>query len=205
LRTAEGLLRRAGGEGVLGKPLADPVAGAAAGLCGTESISARVARALRASTLAVLAALLLSACAGSVTAPVAIQAIAPDKISGGRISGITAEAMPGLEMTRYDLDRIVSDVKSEIAQAVPGALVESANSAGPARGGPALKIKLLFTRYDAGNAFARFMMAGLGQIRIDADVIFLDGNTGDAIAKYQVSKDFSFGGIYGGTTRIEDV
>jgi hypothetical protein len=113
--------------------------------------------------------------------------------------------MPGVIMTQYDFDRITSRVKAEIARAVPGVLVESTTIADPSQQGQHIKIKMLFTRYDAGSAFARLMLAGLGQIRVDADVIFLDGATGEAIAKYQVSKDFSFGGIYGASTRIEDV
>jgi hypothetical protein len=184
---------------------ASRTAGSAAAFGGIAPMSAMVARGLRASALAVLAALLLSACAASVTAPVVVKEMAPANISGARITDVVAEAMPGVVMYPSDLDRVISRVRSEIAQAAPGALVEGAASGDPSRAAPAMKLKLLFTRYDAGNAFARFMLAGLGQIRIDADVIFLDGNTGETIAKYQVSKDFSFGGIYGGTTRIEDV
>ena len=49
------------------------------------------------------------------------------------------------------------------------------------------------------------MLAGLGQIHIDGDVIFTDASTGQQVGAYKVSKDFSFGGLYGGVTRIEDV
>ena len=164
-----------------------------------------LARGLRASVLLLLVALMASACADSVTAPTVVQAIAPEKKSGARVSDVTVEAMPGVIMTQSDLDRITSRVKAEIARAVPGALPEFATTAAPPRDGPNIKLKLVITRYDSGNTFARFMLAGLGQIHIDGDVIFLDGDTGEAIAKYQVSKDFSFGGIYGGVTRIEDV
>jgi hypothetical protein len=66
-------------------------------------------------------------------------------------------------------------------------------------------VKVVITKYDPGNAVARFMLAGLGQIRIEGDVVFSDAATGQQLAKYQVSKDFSFGGVYGGSTTIEDV
>lgn len=49
------------------------------------------------------------------------------------------------------------------------------------------------------------MLAGRGQIHIDADVSLIDEPTQAVIAKYKVSKDFSFGGLYGGTTTILDV
>jgi hypothetical protein len=65
--------------------------------------------------------------------------------------------------------------------------------------------KIVFTQYDDGNAFARFMLAGLGQIHIDGTVVFTDATTGREIGKYKVSKDFAFGGIYGVATHIEDV
>lgn len=164
-----------------------------------------ITHALKLSLGAVVVALILSACAESVTAPTIVQAIPQEKKAGIRVSDVTAEAMTGVPMTQYDFDRIVARVKAEIAGALPGALIEAATAADPARNGSTFKIKLVFTRYDGGNAFARLMLAGLGQIHVEGDVIFVDAGTGEAIAKYQVSKDFSFGGIYGATTRIEDV
>ena len=66
-------------------------------------------------------------------------------------------------------------------------------------------MKIVFTQYDRGNAFARFMIAGAGQIRIDADVMIVDAGNGQLVAQYQVSKQFAFGGVLGASTRIEDV
>jgi hypothetical protein len=66
-------------------------------------------------------------------------------------------------------------------------------------------MNIVFTQYDEGNAAARFLLAGLGQIRIDADVSLLTPGSGATVATYKVSKDFSFGGLYGGTTNIHDV
>ena len=37
-----------------------------------------------------------------------------------------------------------------------------------------LTVAIAFTRYAEGNAFARFMLAGLGQIHIDAEVSLED-------------------------------
>jgi hypothetical protein len=60
-------------------------------------------------------------------------------------------------------------------------------------------------RYDEGNAFARFMLAGLGQMHIDADVILSDWSTKEKIAQYEVTKTFAWGGIYGGATTIKGI
>ena len=64
---------------------------------------------------------------------------------------------------------------------------------------------MIFTEYDKGNAFARAMLAGLGQIRIAANVMLLDTRDNKTLGTYEVSKIFSFGGIYGAATGVEDV
>src|SRR5260370_12382171 len=102
-------------------------------------------------------------------------------------------------MTQGDFDRITQHIKADLAVASPAVLV---SSGAPAMS--AMTIKLVFTRYDAGNAVARAFLAGLGQIRIDADVLLIDAG-GQTIGRYQVSKQFAFGGVIGATTRIEDV
>ncbi|HUK00207.1 MAG TPA: DUF4410 domain-containing protein [Stellaceae bacterium] len=143
----------------------------------------------------------LAACAGSVSTPVSVQEMAPATKQSIHVLDVTAEAQPGVVMQPYELERIVSFVKADLTVAdTHGAAQPAAAAADP----PA-KVKLVFTQYDKGSAFERFMLAGLGQIKIDADVIFLDANTGQQLGKYQVSKDFAFGGVYGGSTTIEDV
>lgn len=68
-----------------------------------------------------------------------------------------------------------------------------------------LHATLMFTRYDKGNAFARSMMIGLGQIHINANLELKDGETQKVIGKYEIKKTFAWGGIYGGGTTIEGV
>jgi hypothetical protein len=45
----------------------------------------------------------------------------------------------------------------------------------------------------------------LGQIHIDATVRLIDATSGNVTASYDVSKTFAWGGMYGGSTRIQDV
>lgn len=63
------------------------------------------------------------------------------------------------------------------------------------------------TRYDKGNAFARAMLAGLGQIHIDGDfsLLLLSAPENTTVAEFTLQKTFAWGGIYGGMTRIEDI
>jgi hypothetical protein len=61
------------------------------------------------------------------------------------------------------------------------------------------------TRYDEGNAFARAMLAGLGQMHIDGEFLLNFMLDEHALAEFTVKKTFAWGGVYGGSTRIEDI
>lgn len=67
------------------------------------------------------------------------------------------------------------------------------------------EVDLTITKYEKGNAFARSMLAGLGQIHINGEitVFAMPGRT--TAGKFSISKTFAWGGIYGGTTNIEDI
>ena len=49
------------------------------------------------------------------------------------------------------------------------------------------------------------MVAGLGQIHIAADVQLIDVASGHVLARYTIEKIFAWGGMYGGSTTVEDV
>ncbi|MFQ5965799.1 MAG: DUF4410 domain-containing protein [Candidatus Scalinduaceae bacterium] len=66
-----------------------------------------------------------------------------------------------------------------------------------------LHASLIFTRYEKGNAFARAMLIGLGQIHIDAQLELKDEETQELIGKFEIKKTFAWGGLYGGFTGIE--
>lgn len=62
------------------------------------------------------------------------------------------------------------------------------------------------TRYTEGSAFARAMLAGLGQIHIDGDFIMTDRDVEkDTLAEFSLNKTFAWGGIYGATVGIEQI
>jgi hypothetical protein len=67
------------------------------------------------------------------------------------------------------------------------------------------RIEVLVTRYDKGNAFARFVFAGLGQIHIDGQVTLFALPQNERLTHFNIQKTFAWGGIYGGTTTIETV
>jgi hypothetical protein len=145
--------------------------------------------------------MLVSACADSTSTPVSVQGFAPEQKSAIHVTDVSAEAKPGVIVAQYDLDRISQRVKAAIQKDFPSVIADAGAPEVPS----ATKIKLVITQYDEGSAFARLMLAGMGQIKLDADVLFVDAATGQVVARYQVSKQFAFGGIYGGTTRMQDV
>jgi len=50
------------------------------------------------------------------------------------------------------------------------------------------------------------MMAGLGQIHIDGEfALYLVSTENEFVGEFALQKTFAWGGLYGGTTRIEDV
>ncbi len=104
-------------------------------------------------------------------------------------------------MTPDDVNRIIQQVEADIRATSPNVLAPAGTPPAP----NATLMKITFTRYDEGSAFARFMLAGLGQIYIEGDVVLIDSQTQQVLGKYKVSKDFSFGGVYGVTTTIQDV
>jgi len=68
-----------------------------------------------------------------------------------------------------------------------------------------LVLLINYTTYDEGNKFARFMLAGLGGIKIHSDVIVKTSAFNDPISQAEVGKTFRWGGIYGATTDVSEI
>jgi hypothetical protein len=67
------------------------------------------------------------------------------------------------------------------------------------------EIELTLSRYDKGNAFARAMVAGLGQIHIDGVVRLYELPEKNKVCEFTIKKTFAWGGIYGASTSMEDI
>jgi hypothetical protein len=75
----------------------------------------------------------------------------------------------------------------------------------PTPGQSTLMANVMIKRYDKGSKFARAMLAGLGKIHIDGDVCISDLTNKEELAKCEITKTFSLGGVAGAATSIEDV
>ena len=112
-------------------------------------------------SIAALSAL-LSACAGSVSAPTAIAPLSPDQKANLHVSDISADAESGVAMSDGDFGIICQKVRSYITIQSPSVLVES--TAAP------LKMKILFTRFDRGMDD----LHGLADRRCQAEMVAAD-------------------------------
>ena len=115
---------------------------------------------------------------------------------------IETEAKETIEMQEEDLSRIADLVQKRLNEEKPGLytiiLDDSTESS-------TLVANIQFTRYEPGSACARFFLAGLGQIHIDAIVTLKDKQSGKVLSKHEVKKTFAWGGLYGVSHGIKDV
>jgi hypothetical protein len=115
---------------------------------------------------------------------------------------VEVESQPDISSGSFDKERILSLIVKDIRTEAPGRF-KTINQTSPEP--DTLNAVVMIKRYEEGNAFARAMLAGLGQMHIDADVTLTNWETKESIAQYEVSKTFAWGGAYGAFTDIKDV
>ena len=148
-----------------------------------------------------VAGLSLSACAHSVGSYDPIMALSPG-VSFSQFENLVlvAKNQDSVPMTPLDRERLVN----KIVRRIQAAGVFKSINEGSSQSNT-LAATLEVTNYDRGNAFLRFLLAGLGQIHIDGELTLEDPNQTEKLAKYNVNKTFAWGGIHGGSTNIEAV
>jgi len=67
----------------------------------------------------------------------------------------------------------------------------------------AYKVEVTITKYDKGNAFARFMLIGLGQMYLYGTVEITQGNPPVVIREGEFKKNYCVGGLVGGTASMQ--
>ena len=151
-------------------------------------------------------ALFTTGCAGAAASVRPIDAASSRQdLSQYRALGLRMIKADSATMSSQDLDRILARIVTVI-QAKQPARFSEVN--GPTTGDAAsavLDVTVTVTRYDEGSAFARAMLAGLGQIHIDGTVSLRDRARDVPLGEYEVNKTFAWGGVYGASTSIRDV
>jgi len=145
------------------------------------------------------AAVLVTGCASNV--PQAQYSMRPDeahvfKSGDDAVVNVSASGSE-VSMLESDKTRIAEKLQMRIHNAAPAS--DSAVVPGQYR------VEVKMTRYDKGNAFARAIIAGLGQIHIDADVAVYDSATNAQVNGFKITKTFAWGGVYGATKNITDI
>jgi hypothetical protein len=124
-------------------------------------------------------------------------------LSQYRSLSILTKTCEGVVVTETAQNRIKNFIKSEInSGCFPNRFDNIYTDTTYPEG---LLLVLTFTKYDEGNRFARAMLAGLGAMKINAEVEVKDGKSTNTICKGEAGKSFAWGGIVGASTGIEDV
>ena len=110
---------------------------------------------------------------------------------------LSVSAGSGVTLAEHEKLRITEQIKTKIAakQSLNPALPEPKQ----------YDVEVSVTRYEKGSAFARAMLAGLGQIHMDGLIKVFEQTSHTQISEFTLEKTFAWGGIYGGTTSIEDI
>lgn len=159
---------------------------------------------IAAATIAAVASLeILEGCARDVAPPDAVLARLPaERFANPQIAEVTTQVSGGTIMDRTTLDRLRDRIAAEIGRR-PGVTVETADRTSVPG---SMNVKVLFTRYGNGNAFAG-AVAGefLGQMHIDAEILFVDTKSGDIVGNYLVSKNSSASSLGANITPADEV
>src|SRR5262249_40853971 len=170
---------------------------------GREAVMARWTRTVIAM---VGLALMASGCASSPASlkPGAATAKAPD-LREYQALAVQVARGDGVQASDSELERIAGRIVEAVRKKRPDRFTELRVASAADAAAPTIGVAVQLTRYDKGSAFARFMLAGLGQIHVDAKVTLRDQARDAVLGEYEVTKTFAWGGFYGGSTSIEDV
>ena len=117
------------------------------------------------------------------------------KIMANDTVNVNVASNKDVNITDIEKRRLAQKIKNEIDTLK----VKNANTPTPSY----YNLYLTLEEYSKGNAFARFLLAGLGQIRITATANLYKSNS--KVSDFKINKTFAWGGLYGASQDIEDV
>jgi hypothetical protein len=110
---------------------------------------------------------------------------------------VNVDAPTGVEILPQEQERLAHKIKSKIVSR------KAANTRAVA--GVTYEVDLHLSRYEKGNAFARAMLPGLGQIHIEGKIAIFRMPEHRPAGEFGLKKTFAWGGAYGAGTSIEDI
>ncbi len=150
-----------------------------------------------------LFSVILSGCAGSKgSVNLLDSSVSSSQLSEYTDVVINVNSTKNIQLSQFDKDRLTLKIEREIKSENPSRF-KTINS--PSSDRKKLQAMVTIKEYEEGSAFARFMLSGLGQIHIDADIMLSDYLSKKTLAQYEVTKTFAWGGFYGGGVNIKQV
>jgi hypothetical protein len=137
----------------------------------------------------------ITSCATSVK--FAKQLPRESRVSANDEVGITMVTAAGVSMLKYERERLLERVQQKIES------TKMLNSS--ATGKRQYAVEITVTSYEKGSSVARYLAPGLGKIHIDSVVKVYLLPSREMLAEFNVKQTFAGGGIYGASTRIEDI
>jgi hypothetical protein len=125
------------------------------------------------------------------------ESVSVIRISSPDMVKVKVDAPDGVTMLPEEQDRLGRTIKSKIDAR------KAANAADVV--GSTYEVDVRVSRYDKGSAFARAMLAGLGQMHIEGKVAVFRMPEHRPEGEFELKKTFAWGGAYGAGTSIEDI
>ena len=148
--------------------------------------------------VAAVAIALTAGCASSPPKPeYSREIVADSRVSISDVAQVNVDSQDSVTILQQEKERLAQKIKQQIdARKVMNVGLGA---------GKNYEVDLQLSRYDKGNAFARAMLMGLGQIHIDGKVSVFQMPQHTLVGEFDLKKTFAWGGIYGAATSIEDI
>ena len=145
--------------------------------------------------LAVAATVILSNCAGTTPEATFTQPLAEN-------ARISRDDKVSSKVTSTDAKMLPTD-RQRLGEKITGKVKSVASSrTGTPRN---YELAVSISRYEKGDAFARAMLAGLGQIHIDGVVSVYQLPGKNKVAEFTLNKTFAWGGLYGASVTMDTI
>jgi len=118
---------------------------------------------------------------------------------------IRASDTENVTLTAADTIKAAPEVHDRVKQKITSRIDVRKLTNPPEAAPRSFEVEVFVSRYEKGNAFARAMLAGVGQIHIDGTISVFQMPEHELLEKFEMQKTFAWGGIYGGMTTIETI
>jgi hypothetical protein len=145
-----------------------------------------------------IAGTLLAGCAGTPPqAKFAHTMVADSRIAASDTVDVLIEPADKITVLPAERDLVAQKIKLKIDER------KLKNPAAPTP--RTMQVLLHITRYEKGSAFARAMLAGLGQIHLDGTIYVYQMPDRVLLEDFDLQKTFAWGGAYGASVSMEQI